>query len=723
MQETLYNKEQTEYPITMKREELDAVLNDPNHTHKDLISVFEKDFNQTFDKSVGTNEGYSLRQHTSMMMSQYEKYFKGKELPGGTDSKFFETFLVLHDIGKPEAIEKTGDKDRQHEYTEKIMKSVLPQLRYTEKEISMATALIEGDAIGSFLQKGDAIKSAEEIVRIAGEHGLDKKVFFNLLTILFEADASSYTTDAGGSETSATNQRFVFNPEEKTLALAPDTKRLYDVLAEKVDQISYEDILNKKTPENPKEESYDFSKEFSKRGRNELAVEMYQLRRKYMKDLPEENEKRARERAVLSEKRGDYEQKIETAGRNVEEIKKEQSEWLAAQEELKTLKEEIEKRKSSIWYKIQRRFGGGQDVSKKESEYYQKKTEVGYFNEDRVTRAEQEQKYAESGRDMITYYDKQIEDVKDVIIDEAWHNKAKTKIAEFYGKQADIKEEFEQDKKDRDIQENVKKHNVLFLHGLPFEVQMANTSKNNQLVDTEAMPEEDKVLFLAGLEPTISVSSKILDSELSKNTPQRGETMYETGIIIGEGEIMSAHEEDIGTQAESLKIKHPKSGPSSIQTNISENIAKSINIGDRNDQRMTTWNEFIVRNPKITALYIMENAKNYDTALPRIQKLAKEMSIPVIKVSRDGKMFNLTEERETTKEEVMSNPKNFSTEEKIGFIERTEKFIKRESHPEMAEEIQKRLDALKEEKTIEEQKKEDIQKETEVRGKLEKLTI
>ncbi len=476
-------------------------------------------------------------------------------------------------------------------------------------------------------------------------------------------------------------------------------------------------------PENPKEEAYDFSKEFSKRGRHELAVEMYQLRRKYMKDLPEENERLAEERNVLSEKRGTYEQKIETAERNVEGVKKEQSEWLTAQEELKTLKEEIEKRKSSIWYKIQKTFGGGKDVSEKETEYYQKQKETGHFDEYRVTRAEEEQKSAEKGRDMMTYYDRQIEDAKDVVIDEAWHDKARARITEFYGKQAEIKEEFEQDKKDRDVQENVKKHNVLFLHGLPFEAQMANTSMNNSVLDTEMMASEDKARFLAGLEPTISVSSKTLDPKLAETMPSRGELIYETGLIIGNGEIMSAYQNDEGTVVESLDIKGAKSGPSSVQTDIAENITKAIGSENRSDQAMTTWNEIVVRNPKATGMYIMENAKNYDTALPRVQKLAEEMHIPVIKVSRDGKMFNLTENRETTAEEVMTSTKNFSTEEKIGFIEQTKKFVKGESHPEMAEEIQKRLGALKEEKTVEEQKKEDTQKEAEVREKLAKLTI
>ena len=472
----------------------------------------------------------------------------------------------------------------------------------------------------------------------------------------------------------------------------------------------------------PKTEAYDFSKEFSKRGRNEMAVEIRQLRQKYMKDIPAENERLAGERSVLSEKRGAYEQQIDAAGRNLAETTKEQNEWLAAQEELKHIKEEIEKRKSSLWYKIQRRFGGGKDVSQKETEYFQKKNEAGYFNEYRVMEAEENQKRAErTGSDMIAFYDRQIKEVEDVVIDEAWHDKAKERISEFYGKQSEIKKEFGQDQEDRDIQGNAKKHNVLFLHGIPFEAQMANTSMNNAALDTEMMTSEDKALFLAGLEPTISVSSKTLNAETAEMMPERGELIYETGLIIGNGKVMSAYGEDEGTVVESLDIKGAKSGPSSIQTNIAENIAKAVSPGERSDERMTTWNELVVRNPKATGMYIMENAKNYDVAFPRVQKLAEEMHIPVIRVSRDGKMFNLTENRETTAEEVMGNTKDFSTEEKIGFIERTKKFVKEGEHPEMAQEVQKKLDALKAEKTVADQKKDDEDKEAEVRAKLDTI--
>jgi len=476
---------------------------------------------------------------------------------------------------------------------------------------------------------------------------------------------------------------------------------------EETEEVQKENVTEKESTENPKEEAYDFSKEFSKHGRLEMAQQIRRVRREYMKDIPAENEKRAEERTTLEEKRGSYEKRIDEADRGVAEVTKEHSEWLAAQKELEQLKEAIEKRKSSIWYKVQRTFGGGSDVSEKETLYYNKKNEVGNFDEYRVTKAEEERKYAENGRDMMAYYDRQIADVEDIVIDEAWHDKARAQIGEFYGKQDKIKNEWENDSADRGIQENSEKHNVLFLHGIPFERQMANTSMNNGLIDTETMSSEDKVRFIAGLEPTLSVSSKTLDANLAQNMPTRGEVIYETGLIIGNGKIMSAYGEDAGLVAENLKIKRAKSGDSSIQIDITEHIAKSVGVGDRDDNVMTIWNEFAVQNPEIAGMYIMEGAENEEAALPRIQKLADEMKVPVIRISRDGKMFNLNENRETTREEILANKAKFSTEEKVGFIEQTKKFVREDLHPEMAEEIQKRLNALKAEKTEAEQLEED----------------
>jgi hypothetical protein len=504
-----------------------------------------------------------------------------------------------------------------------------------------------------------------------------------------------------------THEEIATVSNQKSFSL--DTKRRFDILGDK-------------SSENPKEDAYDFSKEFSKHGREEMAIQMRMLRRKYMKDIPAENVKRKEERTAIENKKEKEEQSFEQKKQLLLEIEAKRNDWLTAQEELKNIKEGIEKRKASLWYKVQRLFGGGHDVNQKEIAYYDKKREAGYFDDGELYRAQDELKSAEySHEDVLKIYNRQIAQTEDVVIDEGWRNKAHAKIDEFYGKQNEIKNEWEKDQTDRGISENSKKHNVVFLHGIPFERQMGNTSMNNSLVDTEIMTSEDKAKFLVGLAPTISVSSKTLDSILAEKMPEH-ETMYETGFLVLDGKIMSAVADDAGTVAESIDIKRGKSGDSSVQTEISEHIADAVNNVDdrsRNAAAGYSWNEFVVQNPKTGPLYIMENLKNEEIVIPRMLKLANEMHVPLVRISRDGKIFNMTENRETTKEEIMTHAVNYTTQERINFIEQTKKFVREDTHPEMTEEIQKRLEALKAEKTEEEQKEEDRQKEKEIREKIQ----
>jgi hypothetical protein len=473
---------------------------------------------------------------------------------------------------------------------------------------------------------------------------------------------------------------------------------------------------------NSKKESYDFSKEFSKHGREKMAEQVRLLRHEYMIEIPEKNAKLTEKRELLTEQKEKAEQEFEQKKQTLSDVEIKRNDWLSAQEELKKISEGIEKRKASLWYKIQRRFGGGNDVREKEKKYWNKKNEVGYFDEGELHRAQISENAKSMHDSLIESYNREILEAENIVIDEAWHDKARAMVNEFYRGQGEIKNEWENDGDEREIQFNTEKHNALFLHGIPFESEMANTSMNNSLIDTETMSPEDKALSFAGLNPTVSVSTKTLDSVVAEKMPKQ-ELMYDTGFILVNGKIMSAFDEDAGTVAEDLDIKYSKykDTTSSVQPEIDEHIAKAVGYSDERRRHATgghNWNEFVVKEPQIGAMYITENARRQEEAISRMMKIAEEIHVPLIRIFRDGKLFNITENRETTKEEVLAHATNFSVEEKIGFIEQTKKFVNKDTHPEMAEEIQKRLDTLKAEKTKEEQKEEDSQKEQEVRAKI-----
>jgi len=142
-------------------------------------------------------EKYSLREHTAMVLRQFEKYFGKKTLPGGVDKDFFRLILVLHDIGKTRAV-KEGNKDLQHKYTPKMVKDILSELEYSEKQINLAINLLSDDPLGELFKKKNINKCVEEINKLSKRASMDPEEFFELISIFFKSDASSYTLEAGG---------------------------------------------------------------------------------------------------------------------------------------------------------------------------------------------------------------------------------------------------------------------------------------------------------------------------------------------------------------------------------------------------------------------------------------------------------------------------------------------------------------------------------------------
>ena len=196
--------------ISFSREELNEVLDSPRYTPKVLLSLFEKDLGKEFNADSGVREKYSIKKHTLMVMGQFEKYFGKSEIPAGVGRSFLRTFLALHDIGKADAIRKTGDKHNQHRYTVKIMGSLLSQLNFSEQEVRIALALVSEDIIGGYIKGHYSGKGAtEELGKMADDAGLPFYDFLRLFLIFYQVDAGSYTEDAGGLK--SLDHLFVFD--------------------------------------------------------------------------------------------------------------------------------------------------------------------------------------------------------------------------------------------------------------------------------------------------------------------------------------------------------------------------------------------------------------------------------------------------------------------------------------------------------------------------------
>jgi hypothetical protein len=215
--------------VTVSSEELREVISNPNHTADDVFALFIKDFGHLFQRPAGVIEGYTLGQHTRMVLKQYHKYFKETHFPEGTDGVFFETIIALHDIGKPEASE-AGEIDRQYVYHETHLVNILPQLGFTDEQVKIAISLISSDPIREYLYKHrtDAQFVVDSIKRKAEASGLELKDFWHLLKLIWMCDAGSYTVDAGGK--ASLDRMFVFEPDEGEMHLAPHMQKYFESL-------------------------------------------------------------------------------------------------------------------------------------------------------------------------------------------------------------------------------------------------------------------------------------------------------------------------------------------------------------------------------------------------------------------------------------------------------------------------------------------------------------
>ncbi|MBU6323685.1 MAG: hypothetical protein KGI41_03055 [Patescibacteria group bacterium] len=207
-------------PLPFTRASLDAVLDNPAHTPEDVLALFDDRFADAYGKGAGVSEGYTIREHTGMVLNQFLKYF-GDALPE-EDRKVMETMLAIHDIGKPAAI-AAGSKYDQHRYTTPIVRETLEGLGFGEKEVALATALVDGDPIGDFLKGGSVSRAAERIVKSARESGRPLDGFYGLLKVFYQSDAGSYTEDAGGKR--SLDRLFSFDPEAGEMRFSPEVER------------------------------------------------------------------------------------------------------------------------------------------------------------------------------------------------------------------------------------------------------------------------------------------------------------------------------------------------------------------------------------------------------------------------------------------------------------------------------------------------------------------
>lgn len=164
---------------------------------------------------VVVKEGYTLEEHSLMVMGQFEKY-RNLPLPASVSRDLFRAILALHDIGKPAGMAEGGPK-RQHAHTVKIMSALLPHLGYGPADVAKAAALVGADLIGKYLRGGDVVETEKAVREAALKAGMSPREFFEALVALYKVDAGAYTKDAGGRY--SLDELFDFDKKAKTIRM------------------------------------------------------------------------------------------------------------------------------------------------------------------------------------------------------------------------------------------------------------------------------------------------------------------------------------------------------------------------------------------------------------------------------------------------------------------------------------------------------------------------
>ncbi len=194
-------------------------------TDTELASLYAAD--------AGVSEGYSVEQHTEMVLTQFERYFSHRMEK--ENRAFMRVVLALHDIGKPVSLRETGGVKKQHAYTLPVLSRVLAQMSYPPEAISFAQAVVNQDYIGELL-KGNLLlsdpdfkKTRAEIQARARENSITPEEYLKFIRIFYLADASSYTADTaelGGTE--SLDFLFSFNHEKRRVKFSENPLWLID---------------------------------------------------------------------------------------------------------------------------------------------------------------------------------------------------------------------------------------------------------------------------------------------------------------------------------------------------------------------------------------------------------------------------------------------------------------------------------------------------------------
>jgi hypothetical protein len=159
----------------------------------DELCKLSPSFLDTYNTKV---RHYTLRDHTNLVLNQFDKYFATQFYE--PERAFFRFFLLVHDIGKPRAFQQ-GNKDDQYTHSIEILNGIWGKVSNSHNDLSKIQFLLNGDIMGEYFQgKKDNESTTQLIVEAAKTLNTSSSKLFKELIIYYQCDTAAYTADAGG---------------------------------------------------------------------------------------------------------------------------------------------------------------------------------------------------------------------------------------------------------------------------------------------------------------------------------------------------------------------------------------------------------------------------------------------------------------------------------------------------------------------------------------------
>jgi len=151
---------------------------------------------KNFPRSTYTEMG-SIESHTTDVGREWLTQLSSHDLRGISDrfgsdvERLMTDAILLHDIGKAEAYERG---ESQHQHSIPILQDVLQQEGFSDKDITLATELLNHDLMGNLVRSFEdkAAETAAKLIEKAQKVGMNVSDFVTLQLAFYQADAAAY---------------------------------------------------------------------------------------------------------------------------------------------------------------------------------------------------------------------------------------------------------------------------------------------------------------------------------------------------------------------------------------------------------------------------------------------------------------------------------------------------------------------------------------------------